>query len=78
MFHITAGGPTVAILLEYDALPDIGHACGHNLIAESGVAAAIGVKQAMEQDNKIAGKVYINSHTYFMTSNSHSCWWYRI
>jgi len=26
-------GPTVAILAEYDALPDIGHGCGHNLIA---------------------------------------------
>lgn len=26
-------GPTVAVLLEYDALPGIGHACGHNLIA---------------------------------------------
>ena len=26
--------PTVAVLCEYDALPEIGHACGHNLIAE--------------------------------------------
>ena len=37
-----AVGPTVAILAEYDALPDIGHACGHNLIAMIGTAAAIG------------------------------------
>lgn len=29
-------GPNVAILCEYDALPEIGHACGHNLIAEAG------------------------------------------
>ena len=35
-------GPCVAILCEYDALPQIGHACGHNLIAEAGAAAAIG------------------------------------
>ena len=28
-------GPTVAILAEYDALPGIGHACGHNIIATS-------------------------------------------
>src|SRR4051794_20898584 len=28
-----SGGPRVAILAEYDALPEIGHACGHNLIA---------------------------------------------
>ena len=38
------GGPTIAILAEYDALPDIGHACGHNLIAMMGTAAAIGVQ----------------------------------
>ena len=36
-------GPCVAILCEYDALPKIGHACGHNLIAEAGAAAAIGM-----------------------------------
>jgi amidohydrolase len=41
-------GPTVAILSEYDALPDIGHACGHNLIAIMGVAAAIGVRAALD------------------------------
>ncbi len=34
-----AGGPRVAILAEYDALPDLGHACGHNLIAASAVGA---------------------------------------
>lgn len=34
-----AGGPRVAILAEYDALPEIGHACGHNLIAAGGVGA---------------------------------------
>jgi amidohydrolase len=32
-------GPTVAILAEYDALPEIGHACGHNLIAAGAVGA---------------------------------------
>jgi amidohydrolase len=32
-------GPTVAILCEYDALPGIGHACGHNVIATAGVGA---------------------------------------
>jgi amidohydrolase len=35
------GGPCVAILAEYDALPHIGHACGHNLIAVSGVGAGL-------------------------------------
>jgi amidohydrolase len=34
-------GARVGILAEYDALPDIGHACGHNTMAASGVGAAI-------------------------------------
>jgi amidohydrolase len=34
-------GPTIAILSEYDALPGIGHACGHNIIATSGLGAAL-------------------------------------
>ena len=33
------GGAQVAILAEYDALPNIGHACGHNLIATSAIGA---------------------------------------
>jgi len=36
-------GPTVAILGEYDALPEIGHACGHNLIAAGALGAAVAV-----------------------------------
>ncbi len=36
-------GPTVAICSEYDALPGIGHGCGHNLIATSAVGAYLGV-----------------------------------
>ena len=34
-------GPTVALLAEYDALPGIGHACGHNLIATAAVGAGL-------------------------------------
>ncbi len=34
-------GPTVAVLCEYDALPGIGHACGHNIIGAAGVGAGI-------------------------------------
>ena len=37
------GGPRVAILAEYDALPEIGHACGHNLIAGGAVGAFLGL-----------------------------------
>ncbi len=43
------GAPTVAILCEYDALPDIGHACGHNLIAMMGVAAGLGLRVVMDR-----------------------------
>src|SRR5262245_39692012 len=32
----TADGPTIAVMAEYDALPGIGHACGHNVIATAG------------------------------------------
>ena len=32
-------GPTIAVLSEYDALPGVGHACGHNIIATAGVGA---------------------------------------
>ncbi len=42
-------GPTVAILAEYDALPGIGHACGHNLIATAALGATLGL-QAIAED----------------------------
>nr|XP_042901266.1 peptidase M20 domain-containing protein 2 isoform X4 [Parasteatoda tepidariorum] len=53
----TGEGPRIAVLLEYDALPEIGHACGHNLIAEAGLAAAVGIKAAMEADSSIKGTI---------------------
>src|SRR3954447_8580960 len=34
-------GPNVAVLLEYDALPGLGHACGHNIIAAAGLGAGL-------------------------------------
>ena len=36
------------MICEYDALSDIDHACGHNLIAEVGVAAGLGLKAVLE------------------------------
>lgn len=42
-----SGGPVLAVFCEYDALPGIGHACGHNLIAISGLATAIALKAAL-------------------------------
>jgi amidohydrolase len=35
------GGPTIALFCEYDALPAIGHACGHNIIGTAGAGAAV-------------------------------------
>ena len=40
-------GPTIAIMAEYDALPTIGHACGHNVIATSGVGAGAALAAAL-------------------------------
>ena len=37
----SGGGPNVAVLAEYDALPGIGHACGHNIIATAALGAAL-------------------------------------
>jgi len=48
-------GPTVTIMLEYDALA-IGHACGHNLIATSGLMAAAGLAKVMKDT---PGRVFV-------------------
>lgn len=46
--------PMIAFIAEYDALPDLGHACGHNLIAASAVGAAIALREALpELENHI-------------------------
>nr|MBK7069111.1 M20 family metallopeptidase [Deltaproteobacteria bacterium] len=42
------GGPRLAILAEYDALPEIGHACGHNLIAAGAVGAFLALAPLAE------------------------------
>lgn len=42
-------GPCVAMLAEYDALPEIGHGCGHNLIAGAAIGAGIGLAAVLEQ-----------------------------
>ena len=41
-------GPLVAILCEYDALPGLGHACGHNIIAASGLGAGLAAAEVVE------------------------------
>ncbi len=43
------GEPVIGFLAEYDALPKIGHACGHNLIATWSVGAAIAMRRALPE-----------------------------
>lgn len=42
-------GPTVALLAEYDALPEIGHACGHHLICTMALGAAAGLRAVLDE-----------------------------
>ena len=44
-----SGGPTVALIAEYDALPDIGHACGHNVICATAVGAFLALHQVADE-----------------------------
>jgi amidohydrolase len=53
----TGAGPTIAILCEYDALPGIGHACGHNVIAASGAGA--GAALAAVRDRLPPGRIQV-------------------
>jgi amidohydrolase len=50
-FEARAGstGPTVAVICEYDALPGIGHACGHNVIAAAGLGAGLAAAPLAEE-----------------------------
>lgn len=50
------GGRLIVFNAEYDALPGIGHACGHNLIASSSFAAFLGVAAALKASN-LPGRV---------------------
>ncbi|WP_207922259.1 M20 family metallopeptidase [Saccharopolyspora terrae] len=58
-FHASFGtGPKrIALCAEYDALPGLGHACGHNLIAASSIGAALGLA-AVADDAGVTVEVY--------------------
>lgn len=57
-FRGKTGGPTIAFLAEYDALPGIGHACGHNLIAAGAVGAFIATARVLRESD-LTGKIEI-------------------
>lgn len=42
-------GPVIALLAEYDALPEIGHACGHHLICTMALGAAAGLRAVLDE-----------------------------
>ncbi|WP_458413351.1 M20 family metallopeptidase [Schinkia sp. CFF1] len=42
-------GPKIGYLAEYDALPGLGHACGHNIIGTTSVAAAIAIGEVIDE-----------------------------
>jgi len=50
-FEITFGkeGPLVVLCVEYDALPEIGHACGHNVIATASIGAGIALRNLVDE-----------------------------
>jgi amidohydrolase len=52
--EIGRSGPYVALISEYDALPEVGHACGHNIVAATGLGAALALA-ALQDD--LPGKV---------------------
>ncbi len=49
-------GPTIAFLAEYDALPGIGHGCGHNILGTTSTGAGIVLSQLLDE---IGGKVVV-------------------
>jgi amidohydrolase len=49
-------GPSAALLIEYDALPELGHACGHNAHCAMAVLAALALAEAKDQ---FQGTVYV-------------------
>ncbi|OBT50787.1 hypothetical protein VE04_09311 [Pseudogymnoascus sp. 24MN13] len=54
--EVGTGGRVVVYNAEYDALPGIGHACGHNLIATSSIASFLGLAAALKASN-LPGRV---------------------
>ena len=52
------GKPAFCVMCEYDALPEIGHACGHHLIATAALAAGTAVKEIMER-HSLSGTIVV-------------------
>lgn len=57
-YEFGASGPTIALLAEYDALPGLGHACGHNLICTAALGAATAVRRALDSNGTV-GRIQV-------------------
>ncbi|NYD67304.1 M20 family metallopeptidase [Agromyces atrinae] len=55
----TAHAPTITIFAEYDALPGIGHGCGHNLIAASAIGSFLALVRAAAAGIPLPGRVLL-------------------
>lgn len=53
-----SGKPTFCFVAEYDALPGLGHGCGHNLICAAAISAGYGVKKIMDK-KQISGRIIV-------------------
>ena len=56
VYQKNSGGPIIAILAEYDALPGVGHGCGHNIIGTAGIGAGIAVSKLMDE---LEGEIWV-------------------
>ncbi len=54
-----SGRPAISFLAEYDALPGVGHACGHNIIGASALGAGIALAKALEESG-MAATIYVD------------------
>lgn len=49
VYNSSKKGPKISFLCEYDALPEVGHGCGHNLICTMSIAAACALKEVIDE-----------------------------
>lgn len=54
--HRSGTGPKIAFIAEYDCLPQVGHGCGHNLIAASALGAGLAVSKVLD---KVGGTIQV-------------------
>ncbi|KAJ4987073.1 aminobenzoyl-glutamate utilization protein B [Stagonosporopsis vannaccii] len=58
VFQGSGEGPIIGFNAEYDALPELGHACGHNLIATASLGGALAAAEVMRKE-RLAGKIIL-------------------